>query len=402
MLEKENELIVLHKKRDQEKQDKEDAAFRATLRLRHLRTRSSSISTAPYTTTKIFMPVAKPSRKSGHVGASTIVLTDDQKENIRILGDDPDSPIRSVTVLWRWMKKLGFAYKKTSKVIVLLDSPFNMATRARYFAKSNELRNNGTLIFWQDETWCNQNEEKTFIWIDRDTGASRLRQCTGKGKRLAISALMGPSGFHASSIDIFECNEDYNMNSAHFLTWIDRTASLLRKELGTKMILVIDNATWHSRLTNDTTPPKRSWRKEAIIRWLKSHNIVVPEKAVKAELLEIALDNLPPKKYEIDEAAKKYNVGKRLAISASMGPSDFHASSIDIFECNEDHNMYSAHFLTWIDRTASLLRKELAKISLLSFSLLFLDLGKGTKIILVIDNATWHSRLPNDTTPPKR
>ncbi|CAF4748275.1 unnamed protein product, partial [Rotaria sp. Silwood2] len=109
---------------------------------------------------------------------------------------------------------------------------------------------------------------------------------------------MGPSGFHASSIDIFECNEDHNMNSAHFLIWIDRTASLLRKELGnisllsfsllflglgkgTKIILVIDNATWHSRLTNDTTPPKRSWRKEAIIRWLKSHNIVVPEKAVK-------------------------------------------------------------------------------------------------------------------------
>ncbi|CAF1317437.1 unnamed protein product, partial [Rotaria sp. Silwood1] len=330
-----------------EKQDKEDASFRATLRLRHPSTRASSISTAPYTTTKIFMPVAKTSRKSGHVGASSIVLTDDQKENIRyhvhlllaervyptteqilnrILGDDPNFPIRSVTVLWRWMKKLGFAYKKTSKVIVPLDSPFNMAARARYFAKISELRNNGTLIFWQDETWCNQNEEKTFIWADRDTGAGRLRQSTGKGKRLAISALMSPSGFHASSIDIFECNEDHNMNSAHFLIWIDRTASLLRKELGnisllsfsllffglgkgTKIILVIDNATWHSRLTNDTTPPKRSWRKEAIIRWLKSHNIVVPEKAVKAELLEIALDNLPPKKYEIDEAAKKYNVG---------------------------------------------------------------------------------------------
>ncbi|CAF3085822.1 unnamed protein product [Rotaria sp. Silwood2] len=218
-----------------------------------------------------------------------------------------------------------------------------MAARARYFAKINELRSNGTLIFWQNETWRNQNEEKTFIWTDRDTGAGRLRQSTGKGmissfskmacdcflstwKRLAISALMGPSGFHASSIDIFECNEDHNMNSAHFLTWIDRTTSLLRKELGkisllsfsllflglekgTKIILVIDNATWHSRLTNDTTPPKRAWRKEAVIRWLKSNNIVVPEKAVKAELLEIALDNLPPKKYQIDEAAKKYNVG---------------------------------------------------------------------------------------------
>jgi hypothetical protein len=61
MLGKENELIALQKKRDQKKQDKEGAAFRATLRLRHPRTRSSSISAAPYTTTRIFMPVAKPS-----------------------------------------------------------------------------------------------------------------------------------------------------------------------------------------------------------------------------------------------------------------------------------------------------------------------------------------------------
>ncbi|CAF3202178.1 unnamed protein product [Rotaria sp. Silwood2] len=345
ILETENERIAIQKKRDQEKQDKENSAFRATLRLRHPRTRSSSISTAPYTTTRIFVPVAKPSNKSGHVGPSPIVLTDDQKENIRyhvhlmlaervypttykiltrILYDDPDFPIGSVPVLWRWMKKLGFSYKKTAKVIVPLDSLFYMAARARYFAKINELRNNGTLIFWHDETWCNQNEEKTFIWTDKDTGSGRLRQ--NSGKRLAISALMGQSGFHASSIDIFECNEDHNMNSTHFLTWIDRTASLLRKELSkicfllfpplslilekdAKIVLVIDNATWHNRLTQDTAPPKRSWRKEAIIQWLNRHNIVVPVKAVKAELLEIAFNNLPEKKYEIDEAAKKYNVG---------------------------------------------------------------------------------------------
>jgi hypothetical protein len=98
----------------------------------------------------------------------------------RILGDDPDFPIRLVSVLWRWMKKLGFAYKKTSKVIVPLDSLFYMAARARYFAKISELRNNSTLIFWHDETWCNQNEEKTFIWTDRDTGTGRLRQNSGK------------------------------------------------------------------------------------------------------------------------------------------------------------------------------------------------------------------------------
>ncbi|CAF5026097.1 unnamed protein product [Rotaria sp. Silwood1] len=216
-----------------------------------------------------------------------------------------------------------------------------MAARARYFSKIDELRNNGTVVFWHDETWCNQNEEKTFVWTDRDTGIGRLRQSSGKGtislssklptiffstgSRLVISALMGNAGFHRSSIDIFESTEDNRMDSSHFLAWIGRTASLLRKEFGnnhlflflllrfslgiyTKIVLVIDNAPWHNRLTNDTMPPKRSWRKEHIIQWLNTHSIDVPVKAVKAELLDITMKKLPEKRYETNEAAKKYNV----------------------------------------------------------------------------------------------
>ncbi|CAF3892593.1 unnamed protein product [Rotaria sp. Silwood2] len=121
---------------------------------------------------------------------------------------------------------------------------------------------------------------------------------------------MGNAGFHRSPIDIFESTEDNRMDSSHFLAWIDRTASLLRKEFGiyTKIVLVIDNGPWHNRLTNDTMPPKRSWRKEHIIQWLNTNNIDVPVKAVKAELLDIAMKNLPEKRYETGEAAKKYNV----------------------------------------------------------------------------------------------
>ncbi|CAF4261715.1 unnamed protein product, partial [Rotaria sp. Silwood2] len=76
----------------------------------------------------------------------------------------------------------------------------------------------------------------------------------------------------------------------------------------TKIILVDDNAPWHNQLTNDTIPAERSWRKEYSIQWLNAHNIDVPVKAVKAELLDIAMKNLPGKRYETDEAAKKYNV----------------------------------------------------------------------------------------------
>ncbi|CAF4054046.1 unnamed protein product, partial [Rotaria sordida] len=152
MLEKQNELIQLQKKLDQEKQDKEDTAIRATLRLRNPRTRSSSSSSSSSVTAAFnftlttFMPVAKSSQKRGHFGRPPIILTENQKENVR------------------------------------------------------------------------------------DTGAGRLRQSSGKGSRLVISALMSNSGFHRSSIDIFETTEGNRMDSSHFLAWIDRTASLLRKE----------------------------------------------------------------------------------------------------------------------------------------------------------------------------
>jgi len=55
-------------------------------------------------------------------------------------------------------------------------------------------------------------------------------------------------------------------------------------------------------------PAKRSWRKEMIIEWLKRHSVSVPVKATKAEPLELVFDNLPEKRYVVDEAAAKYNI----------------------------------------------------------------------------------------------
>ena len=93
------------------------------------------------------------------------------------------------------------------------------------------------MIFWHDETWCNKNEEKIFIWTDGTSGKVRLRQSDGKGKstvfyaksptisltgkRLAISALLSNSDFHLPSLDMFECDENHNMDSNRFTAWID-------------------------------------------------------------------------------------------------------------------------------------------------------------------------------------
>lgn len=117
------------------------------------------------------------------------------------------------------------------------------------------------------------------------------------------------------------------MDSEHFLNWIEQTSCLLRRQLGNyfhpnkvvnvndlsvgataKVVIVLDNATWHNRLTDETSPPKRSWRKELIIEWLRRHNISLPDKATKAELIERAFSNLPQKRYMTDELAAKHSI----------------------------------------------------------------------------------------------
>jgi hypothetical protein len=79
------------------------------------------------------------------------------------------------------MRKIGFKYQRTSKVKVPLDTLPFMAARARYFACLDELRSAGTKIFWYDETWANQNEEKRFVWTDGVTGKGRMRDSQSKG-----------------------------------------------------------------------------------------------------------------------------------------------------------------------------------------------------------------------------
>ena len=75
--------------------------------------------------------------------AERIYPTTDKMLN-RILMDNPDFPVRSTTSLWRWIKKLGFVYKRTSKVTVPLDGLSFMAARARYFTAIEKFRSNGS------------------------------------------------------------------------------------------------------------------------------------------------------------------------------------------------------------------------------------------------------------------
>ena len=83
-------------------------------------------------------------------------------------------------------------------------------------------------------------------------------------------------------------------------------------------------------------------------------------------------------------------IEKSFAISTLLSNSIFHLPSLDSFECGENHNMDSNHFVTWIDRTFSVIQKELSKMtqSVHRPQSMHPFLGKDVRVSLILDNAT--------------
>ncbi|CAF3971078.1 unnamed protein product, partial [Rotaria sp. Silwood1] len=77
----------------------------------------------------------------------------------------------------------------------------------------------------------------------------------------------------------------------------------------------------------------------------------------------------------------------RLAISALISEKGFHLPTVEVFKCDDDHNMCSKHFVEWIERTCLVLRHEH---------------GDKRRICLILDNATWHNAQTEESKLPKR
>jgi hypothetical protein len=68
---------------------------------------------------------------------------------------------------------------------------------------------------------------------------------------------------------------------------------------------VVDNAPWHSELTDNTKPAKRSYNKAQVQQWLSEHHVIFDSDMKKAELLELALANRPTRHYKVNRASGK-------------------------------------------------------------------------------------------------
>ena len=68
-------------------------------------------------------------------------------------------------------------------------------------------------------------------------------------------------------------------------------------------LIVIDNARYHSR--NDETYPVSKWKKQQYIVWLKSKDIAVPKKILRAELWTMCKEERDRYPAKIVEYCKK-------------------------------------------------------------------------------------------------
>ena len=93
------------------------------------------------------------------------------------------------------------------------------------------------------------------------------------------------------------------MNGVHFETWWKEKVLPL---LPPKSVVVIDQAKYHSRLTEECKKPTSSWRKKNIQEWLKSRNKKFNEKDTIPILLALCKEIVIHKKFILEEITENY------------------------------------------------------------------------------------------------
>ena len=200
-----------------------------------------------------------------------------QKDVSQLLG----FPDISRTSLARYVKGLGFVVKKRNSKMNVYQRLDVVAQRHKVLRKLVWYREAGFKIFYQDETWCNANHTRQYVWMLEDEEKDLLEHTRwngglnvpcGAGKRLIINHIGSEDGFLDGCGECFIGKKDsvdyhHEMNAAHFERWWKET---VLPALPNNSVVVIDNAKYHTRQTDESKSPTTAWRKREIQDWLTS------------------------------------------------------------------------------------------------------------------------------------
>ena len=212
--------------------------------------------------------------------------------------------------LHKLLKKMGFSFKFRGKERLIYERSDIIAWRERYLRAIKKFRENNTDkdIVYTDETWLNQGHRTKKEWVDVESLKNLSLWIDGslwifkadQGKK-PNKKVKKPSK-DCNREKEKECakqeNEEEKMdesNSSEGILWQEDYhdsmngdsyeqyfANSLCINVPQGSLIVIDNAPYHSR--NNETYPVSKWKKQQYIDWLKSKDIAVPKKILRAEL----------------------------------------------------------------------------------------------------------------------
>lgn len=243
---------------------------------------------------------------------------------IHHIGIDKVFPFSETTV-WRMLQKLGYTFKVDEDDRDRLKQQEHIVNlRRKYIQNINDLRNEGYLLFYLDETWVNKNTTRRKTWVKTGEGQGPARLTPGQrkkpigkgGRAIVIGIGSRETGVVPELFEVFrgkksKTENDYHkeMNAPFFENWIKKVAQYINAKFpGRKVAVVMDNASYHSRVKDECKVPLTSWNKKQISEWYIKRQIVPPcllpgyltQQQVQARLEEclrhdIPYDYTPPK-----------------------------------------------------------------------------------------------------------
>ena len=225
----------------------------------------------------------------------------------------------SRSTLFRFMLRLGFGHSPRQYYYEgVREREDILEMRANYLQWISQYRKDNYIIFFQEETWANQNFAPQKMWTDGSTG-TRVKVSSGVGSRCIISHIGSKeTGLLDGAFLLFRGKKskktsDYHteMNSDVFLHWMDNKVfpriQKISSELDRPALCVLDRASYHTTLTDFTKPVNESMCKgeiaEKIRMWGNPHDewplLGWEQKVLKGALLSYAKSQQPAVKYRI-------------------------------------------------------------------------------------------------------
>ncbi|XP_017795847.1 PREDICTED: uncharacterized protein LOC108577227 [Habropoda laboriosa] len=194
----------------------------------------------------------------------------------------------SETSLKRWLKQMGFRYKKICKRTAIVDHERIINWKSRYLTSIAKFRQQNKAIYYLDETWFDTHDTAAKGWTDSSSQCI-AKTPTSKGKRLIILHCGSEEGWVPNCLELCgynlkDCNVDYhkNMKASIFEQWFQRK---LLPNIKPNSVIVMDNAPYHSRQVQKI--PCKSSSKVEIQDFLLKYNLFFEDNYTKDELLEI-------------------------------------------------------------------------------------------------------------------